>query len=83
MARRNKPKSNQHFKSHITHSSTNKAIDSLAEIKGHHSYSRLQCPAKWRTVYGSAWKTKHFRQGGLRKLEHTNNAQATVLTRIS
>lgn len=40
MARKNKPKSNQHFKSHIIHSSTNKAIDSLGEIKRHHSYSR-------------------------------------------
>lgn len=30
---------NQHLKSHIIHSGTNKAIDSLGEIKRHHSYS--------------------------------------------
>lgn len=34
-----KKKTNQHLESHIIQSGTNKAIDSLGEIKRHHSYS--------------------------------------------
>lgn len=50
---------NKSFKSHVIHSGTNKAIDSLCELKKKRSLIqfRLQCPAKWCTVYGSAWKT--------------------------
>lgn len=39
-----KRKTNQHFKSHIIRSGTNKAVDSLGEIKKHNSYSKGYMP---------------------------------------
>lgn len=83
MAKKNKQKRNQHLKSHIIHSGTNKAIDSLSEINRHHSYSiGYNALLNGVQYMAQTWKTKRFRQGDLRKLEHTINARATFLTHV-
>lgn len=71
--------------SHIIHLSTNKATESLREIKRQHLNSIGYDAVLKEQYMAQLGKTKHFRQGGLKKniyqkIEHTINAQTTVST---
>lgn len=66
MARANQIKSM--FMSHIIHLSTNKATESLCEIKRQHLNSIGYDAVLKEQYMAQLGKTKHFRQGGLKKI---------------